>query len=125
MLTGPSVSQFCIHVDAVLSQNFIYQSDDFLQANSSPLDQARYHLNVKHSCLINFSFTNLRGISIRTQFSYAAIAPGVQILFFYLALFAAVIFNASLDFIFAAVSLPTTERTAKITTAGIAGVGKK
>jgi hypothetical protein len=30
-----------------------------------------------------------------------------------------------LDCIFAAVSLPTTERTPKITTAGIAGVGEK
>jgi hypothetical protein len=123
--TGPSVSQFCVYVDAVLSQNFIYQSDDFLEADSSSLDQARYHLNVKHSCLINFSFTNLGGLFIRIRFSYAAIAPGVQILFFYLAFFAAIIFNASLVSIFAAVNLPTTERTAKIITSGIARMGEK
>ncbi len=124
-MTGPSVSQFCVYVDAVLSQNFIYQSDDFLQANSSSLDQARYHLNVKHSCLINFSFTNLGGLFIRIRFSYAPIAPVVQILFLYLAFFAAIIFSASVYGVFATVSLPTTERTAKIITSGIARMGEK
>ena len=124
-MTGPSVSQFCIHVDAVLSQNFIYQPDDLLEANSSPLYQARYHLNVKHSCLINFSFTNLGGLFIQIRFNYAAIAPVVQILFLYLTLFAAIIFNSSLDCIFAANRLPTAKRTPKIATAGIAGVGEK
>jgi hypothetical protein len=125
LLTGPSVSQFCVYVDAVLSQNLIYQSDDLLEANSSPLDQARYHPNVKHSCLINFNFISLGGLFIRIRFSHASTAPFVQILFLYLALFAAIIFLASLDFIFAAVSLPTTERTPKIATAGIAWVGEK
>jgi hypothetical protein len=124
-MTGPSVSQFCVYVDAVLSQNVIYQSDDLLEAISSPFDQARYHLNVKDSCLINFSLTTFRGLSSRTQFRYAATALVVQILFLYLTLFAAIIFNASLDCIFAAVSLPTAKRTPKIATAGIAGVGEK
>ncbi len=125
MLTGPSVSQFCIYVDAVLSQNFIYQSDDLLEADRSPFDQARYHLNVKDSCLINFNCISLGGFFIRIRFRHAAIAPGVQILFFYLAFFAAIIFNASLVSIFAAVNLPTTERTAKIITSGIARMGEK
>jgi hypothetical protein len=124
-VTGPSVSQFCVYVDAVLSQNFIYQSDDLLEAISSPFDQARYHLNVKDSCLINFSLTTFRGLSSRTQFRYAATALIVQILFLYLTLFAAIIFNASLDCIFAANGLPTAKRTPKIATAGIARVGEK
>ena len=124
-MTGPSVGQFCVYVDAVLSQNFIYQSDDFLEANSSPFDQARYHLNVKDNCLINFSFTTFSGLSSRPQFSDASTAPGVQILFLYLALFAAIIFNASLDCIFPAVNVPTTKRTPKIATTSIAGVGEK
>ncbi len=136
MFKGILIFLFCIrlccfnpfyytNVDAVLSQNLIYQSDDLLEANSSPLDQARYHLNVKHCCLINFNFISLGGLFIRIRFSHASIAPVVQILFLYLAFFTAIIFNASLDFIFAAVSLPTTERTPKIDTAGIAGVGEK
>jgi hypothetical protein len=125
MMIGASVIIFFPFVDAVLSQNLIYQPHDFLQTNSSPFDQARYHLNVKQRCLINFSFTSLGGLFIRIRFRPVAIAPGVQILFLYLALFAAIIFNASLDGIFAAVNLPTTKRTPKIATAGIAGVGEK
>jgi hypothetical protein len=52
-------------------------------------------------------------------------SASVQILFLYLAFVAPIIFSASLCGVFAPMSLPAAERTAKIIAAGIAWVGEK
>jgi len=124
-MTGRSVCLYCVYVDAVLSQNLTYQQDDFLYGNRSLFDQTRYHLNVGDCCFINSGFTTVDCLSIRTRFRQTTIAPGVYVLFLDLALFAAIIFKASLYRIFTPVSLPATKWTAKITTCCIPRMGEK
>ncbi|MEA1883284.1 MAG: hypothetical protein U9N62_02025 [Thermotogota bacterium] len=125
MMIGSRIRKIFSLVDAELSQNFIDHPDDFLQSNSSTFDQACYHLDVKDSCFINSGFTNIGGLFIWTRFRQAAIAPGVQILFLYLARFAAIIFNASLYGTYFPMGLPTTKGTTEVLTVSISGMGNK
>jgi hypothetical protein len=52
-------------------------------------------------------------------------ARGIQTLFLFLAFRALIIFGASAVSVFAPVCLPAAERTAKIDTASITGMGEK
>jgi hypothetical protein len=82
---------------------------------------------VTNRCIVNFTSVITVAFFISDWFPQTVLmaSAGVQILFLYLALFAPIIFAASGNGILATVSIPAAERTAKITTTGIARMGKK
>ena len=112
-------------VDAVLSQNTFNHPHDLFQSDSSSFDQARCHLNMQDDGCLKGRFTAICECFIRIFFRQGAIAPGVQILFLYLAFRASVILDTSLDGALSPMGLSAPEGTSKPLSTGISGVGKK
>jgi hypothetical protein len=126
-MTEPSVEQFHSRVDAVLSQNLIQQGKNLRQTDPTALYQTGNQLDVTNRCTVNRTSAIVVAFFISDWFRQTVLmaSASVQILLLYLAFFAPIIFTASLYGVFAPMSLPAAERTAKVSTPCIARMGEK
>ena len=65
-MTGPSVSQFCAYVDAVLSHYFIQHGCNLCQPNKTALYETGNHLDVTNRCTVEFKSAIIIAIFIQT-----------------------------------------------------------
>lgn len=126
-MTLRSVEQFHGRVDAVLSQNFIQQGKNLRQTDPTALYQTGNQPDVTNCCSVNFTFVITGAFFILDWLRQTVLmaSASVQILFLYLAFRGLIIFGASAYGVFAPMSLPAAERTAKVSTPCIARMGEK
>ncbi len=67
-MTDDSVNQFDIHVDAVLSQNFIHHGENLRQSNKTALYETGHHLYVTDNFIVNFRSAIIIAIFIPDRF---------------------------------------------------------
>lgn len=107
----------------MLSQNPIQHGQNLCHLDPTPLYQADNKLDMFHCRAFNAAYAVF--IEIRFRRSVLHAAKGIQMLLFYLAFRALIIFDAPVYGILPPVSLSAAKRTAKIAAACIAGVGEK
>jgi len=109
----------------VLSQYPFQHRINLRQTYPTALYQTANQLDVTNRCTVNYRSAIVVAFFILARFQFCLTAAGVQILFLFLTLFGPIIFGASFDGIFPPVRLPAAERTAKIITPCIPGMGEK
>jgi hypothetical protein len=119
------IQQVFAKIDAVLSQKFHNKALDGFHKHPVTFNQADDYLNMQKNCPIRFDFDAGTSLARRYRHVLCPISSLVQRHLFLLALFAAIILDASFRGFSSAAGLSTSKRTSKIASACIARVGKK